>query len=153
MRPILILLFAAAALTACMHSESESETRLTGVNVLSSAALKRAQSGLVSFPDHVKPILEAKCAMCHNKAGLPGRISLASRDEARRTGSLGVFIVPGHPEKSRFLTHVTSSHASVIAMPPVGETLTSDEAAILSRWIKQGASWPAGAAGNLKTER
>jgi hypothetical protein len=38
-------------------------------------------------------------------------------------------------------------------MPPVGETLTPEEAALLRRWISQGAFWPAGSSGKLLTER
>lgn len=147
-----LLLLTAAALTACTSSESESETRPTGRNVLDAAAIKSAASGQVSFTDHVKPILEAKCAMCHNQTGLPGRLSFANQKEAVKTGTLGVFIVPGHPEKSRFLTHLKSAHSSIKAMPPVGETLTSEEISLLSRWISQGAAWPAAKAGTLITE-
>ncbi len=148
-----ILLLAVAALAACSSSESESETRLTGRNVLDASTLKSAQSGQVSFTDHVKPILEAKCAICHNKSGLPGRLSLASREEALKTGTLGAFIIPGQPDESRFLTHLSGAHASVKAMPPVGETLTPEETTLLRRWISQGAAWPSGKAGKLITER
>jgi mono/diheme cytochrome c family protein len=148
-----ILLLAAAALTACTSSESESETRLTGRNILDAATLESAQSGQVSFSSHVKPILEAKCAVCHNQSGLPGRMSLASREDAVKTGALGAFIIPGQPDKSRFIDHLSAIHASVKAMPPVGETLTPEEAALLRRWISQGAFWPAGSSGKLVTER
>jgi uncharacterized membrane protein len=147
-----LVLLTVAILSACTSSESESETRPTGQNVLDDTILKSAASGKISFTHHVKPILEAKCAMCHNQNGLPGSLSFASREAAVKTGTLGVFIVPGHPESSRLLTHLTSAHASVKAMPPVGETMTSEETALLSRWISQGAHWPAGEAGKLITE-
>jgi len=152
MRRISIVMLA-ALLAGCSSTESESETRLPGRDVLDASALSAAKSGKVSFVDHVKPVLEAKCAMCHNKAAQPGRMSLASRAEAVQTGALGVFIIPGHPEKSRFITHVSGLHASVTAMPPVGEVLTADETALIQRWIAQGAEWPAGAAGTLAIER
>jgi uncharacterized membrane protein len=148
----LFLLLAVTILSACTCSQSESETRPTGLNSLNDTTLKSAASGKISFTEHVKPILEAKCAMCHNQSGLPGHLSFASREEAVKSGALGVFIVPEHPERSRFLTHLTSTHSSVKAMPPVGETLTPEETALLSRWISQGAHWPAGKAGKLITE-
>jgi uncharacterized membrane protein len=143
----------AAVLAGCSSPEPESETRLPGRNVLEPAAIQAAQSGKVSFTEHVKPVLEAKCAMCHNKSAPPGRMSLASQAEAIQTGTLGVFIIPGQPEKSRFITHLGTAHSSVKAMPPVGETLTPQESVIIRRWIAQGAEWPAGAAGKLVTER
>jgi uncharacterized membrane protein len=148
----LLVLLAVTILSACTSSEPESETRPTGQNVLDETTLKSAASGEISFTEHVKPILEAKCAMCHNQSGLPGHLSFASREAAIKTGTLGIFIVPGHPQKSKLFTHLTSAHASVKAMPPVGQTLTSEETALLTRWISQGAHWPAGEAGNLITE-
>lgn len=143
----------AALLAGCSSTESESETRLPGRNVLDAPALRAAQTGKVGFLEHVKPVLEAKCAMCHNKAAQPGRMSLASQAEAVQTGTLGVFILPGQPDKSRFITHLSGLHASVKAMPPVGEALTPEETGIIRRWIAQGAEWPAGAAGKLVTEQ
>ena len=137
---------------AACATEPDSETSYAGVNVLSPEALKVAMVK-PEFGAHVKPILEAKCAMCHNQNGLPGRLSFANQEAAVKTGTLGVFIVPGHPERSRFITHLTSAHSSLKAMPPVGETLTSEETALLSRWISQGAVWPTGEAGKLITER
>ena len=148
----LLLVPLAAVLVACSSAEPESETRLPGRNVLDAGALKAAQSSTVSFTEHVKPVLEAKCAMCHNSKAQPGRLSLASQAEAVQTGTLGVFIVPGKPAQSRFITHLGKAHASVKAMPPVGEVLTEEEVALIQRWIAQGASWPAGVTGRLKTE-
>jgi uncharacterized membrane protein len=147
------LILSIATLTACTSPESESETRQTGINVLEASALKEAKTGNVSFTAHVKPILEAKCAMCHNQSAQPGRLSMASLEEAKKTGTLGIFIIPENPDQSRFISQINSAHASLKAMPPVGETLTSDEITLLRRWISQGAEWPTGKAGTLKTER
>jgi len=151
---LLTLLSAALSahlLVSCQHADEGSETRPAGENVLDRAALREAKSGTVSFESHVKPVLEAKCVACHQREALPARLNLESRAAARRTGALGAFIVPGAPERSLFLTKLGEAHASVQAMPPVGETLTKDEVAILRRWIAQGADWPEGAAGMLKT--
>lgn len=138
-----------ASLAACQHAPEESETRPAGVNVLSDKELTLALHGRVRFEHHVKPVLEAKCLACHQVEAMPGRISMESREAALRSGTLGVFIVPGRPESSRFLQNLSKAHA--VAMPPVGETLTREEAQLLGRWIAQGAEWPAGAAGRLRT--
>ncbi len=138
-----------ASLAACQHAPEESETRPAGVNVLSEKELAKALQGRVRFERHVKPVLEAKCLACHQVEAMPGRLSLESREAALRSGTLGVFIVPGRPESSRFLQNLTKAHA--VAMPPVGETLTREEEQLLTRWIAQGAEWPAGADGRLRT--
>lgn len=141
----------AVLIVGCTVPDQGSETRLPGRNVLSEAQLRAAREGQVSFTGHVKPVLEAKCAMCHNAVAQPGRMSLASHAEAIQTGTLGSWIIPGRPDQSRFLTQLKSTHLGVKAMPPVGEVLTPEELSLLHRWIAQGASWPAGQRGRLIT--
>ena len=137
-------------MTGC-STPTESETRPRGQNVLDQATLKQAQTGQVDFKSHIKPILETKCAPCHNQEALPDRMSLANHREALRSGTLRGFIIPGQPDVSPLLTRLQSAHTNVQAMPPVGESLTPDEVSLIKRWIRQGAYWPSGADGNLKT--
>lgn len=139
-------------LAAC-STQPDSETKPLGENVLSKEAIKAAKTGPVDFVTHVKPVLEAKCAMCHNVKALPGHMSLESRREAVRTKTLGTYIVPGHPETSLLVANTASTHQNVSVMPAVGERLTKDEYVILNKWVKEGASWPSGSPGTLKIIR
>ena len=140
------------ALSACTLTESsDSETRPVGQTRLSRAALQTARDEPVSFTEHVKPILEAKCAMCHNSSALPGRMSLENRRSAEKSGTLGAFIVPGQPDESLFVNNLKSAHSSIQAMPPVGERITREEIEVLRKWIREGAPWPAGPEGDLHT--
>ena len=145
----LLCVFGAIGLAACATIPNP-ETKPMGVNVLSDAAIQSANSGKVDFVVHVKPVLEAKCVMCHNHQTLKNRMSLESRAEAFRTGAIGAYIVPGHPESSLLITHVKSAHQNVSVMPHVGDRLTAEETAILTKWVKEGASWPKGAVGTLR---
>ena len=140
------------ALASCATPPNP-ETKPMGENVLSQDAIHAARIGPVDFVAHVKPVLEAKCVMCHNRKALPGRMSLENRQEAMRSGALGAYIVPGHPESSLLVANVKSAHQKVSVMPAVGERLTKDEYAILTKWVKEGAPWPAGKAGALKIIR
>ena len=140
------------ALASCTTPPNP-ETKPMGENVLSQEAIHAAKTGLVDFTAHVKPVLEAKCVMCHNRTAMPGHMSLETRKEAMRSGALGAYIVPGHPESSLLVANVNSAHQKVSVMPAVGERLTPDEYAILTKWVKEGASWPAGKAGTLKIIR
>ena len=126
---------------AAPHS-GESETLLTGRNVLGALEIHVALQETVDFSRHVKPILAAKCVACHNRESQPRGLHFNNHDSAIKSGALGVFIVPGHPERSPFLTTIKSAHTSIKSMPPVGERLTSEEVGILRRWIQQGAPWP-----------
>jgi len=140
------------ALASCA-TPTDPETKPMGENVLSQDAIHAAKTGPVDFAAHVKPVLEAKCVMCHNRKALPGRMSLENRQEAMRTGALGAYIVPGHPEQSLLVANVKTAHQKVSVMPAVGERLTTDEYAILTKWVKEGAPWPAGKAGVLEIIR
>ncbi len=140
-------------LLAACSTPLDSETKPLGENVLSKEAIKAAKSGPVNFVAHVRPVLEAKCVMCHNRKALPSHMSLENRQEAMRSGALGAYIVPGHPEKSLLVSNTASTHRNVSVMPAVGERLTKDEYAILTKWVKEGASWPVGAAGTLEIVR
>ncbi len=142
-----------ALLIASCATPPDPETKPMGENVLSKEAIKTAKSGPVDFVAHVKPVLERKCVMCHNRKALPGHMSLENRTQAMRSGALGAYIVPGHPENSLLVANVHSAHQNVSVMPAVGERLTKDEYAILTKWVKEGANWPAGAAGTLEIVR
>lgn len=141
------------ALIASCTTPPDSETKPMGENVLSQEEIKSAKSGPVDFVTHVKPVLERKCVMCHNRKALPGHMSLENRTQAMRSGALGAYIVPGHPENSLLVANVHSAHQNVSVMPAVGERLTQDEYAILTKWVKEGANWPTGAAGTLEIVR
>jgi len=142
-----------ALLLASCTAPVDSETKPLGENVLSKEQIHAAKHAPVDFITHVKPVLEAKCVMCHNRQALPGHMSLENRAEAMSSGALGTFIVPGSPENSLLISNVHSAHSKMSVMPAVGERLTDDEYAILTKWVKEGARWPAGASGTLKLLR
>ncbi len=136
------------AVSACAPVR-ESETRPLGESSLSPTAIREAKAGEVDFVSHVKPILEGKCVICHNRRSLPGYMSLENRQEAKRTGALGSFIISGHPEHSLLIAKLEGGYPAMSSMPVVGMQLTPDELTILTHWVKQGAHWPAGRAGAL----
>ena len=148
MKTSFLFLVCLLALSACTAPVG-SETKPLGENVLSKTEIQRAKSGPVDFVTHVKPIFEAKCVMCHNRQALPGHMSLETRSAAMRTGALGAYIVPGHPEQSLLVANVESAHSNASVMPAVGERFTADEYKIISKWVKEGAVWPSGMAGVL----
>lgn len=137
-------------LAAGCQTSRDPETRPQGDDALSAAESKAALGGQVDFARHVKPILEERCFMCHNGSALPRRMDLSSAATARKTGALGGFIVPGHPEQSLFVSRIGNAPAHLKAMPPVGQQLTATDRKVLERWIAQGAVWPAGPEGQLR---
>jgi len=98
----------------------------------------------VRFNRDIRPLLSDRCFYCHGpdektrKAGL--RLDTFEGATKDRGGYRA--ISPGKPDESELLRRVTAHDASV--MPPVAAkkpAVTADEAALLRRWIAQGAKY------------
>ena len=99
----------------------------------------------VQFNRDIRPLLSDRCFYCHGpdeknrKAGL--RLDTFEGATKDRGGYRA--IVPGKPDESELLRRVTS-HDNSEVMPPLSAkktAITQDEAALLRRWIEQGAKY------------
>jgi hypothetical protein len=107
----------------------------------------------VNFTGDVKPILEARCLPCHNGALLPGMLDLRTREGVFAASPGGAVIVPGDPGASRLLYKMTREDDELGAMPPTGHGLSAEEQRVLTEWIREGADWPEGKAGQLRAKK
>jgi uncharacterized membrane protein len=142
------LSLAPSCVSTWMQDEADSETAPRDYSALEEVQMP-GPSEKVSFTRHVKPILETKCLPCHSGTDTATAYKLNDRESAFSTGLPGARIVPGHPGRS-LLLDVAGTHRNVAAMPAAGNRLTEAESRLLARWIKEGASWPAGPAGHLR---
>lgn len=100
---------------------------------------------LVDFNYDVKPILVQKCYLCHgpDPAARKGGLRLDTFEGA--TAALkegGNAIVPGHIHDSKMVGRINHHDPEEIMPPPDSKLkLTEREIAILTKWIKQGATW------------
>src|SRR5688572_4958565 len=93
------------------------------------------------FVDKVKPLLDSRCVSCHGPDKVKGGLRLDSRDAVLKAGESGQpAVVPGKPAHSLLLQVVMHSKKD-LEMPPK-EKLTSNDVAVLERWIRDGAPWP-----------
>jgi formylglycine-generating enzyme required for sulfatase activity len=98
----------------------------------------------VDFDTVIKPIVEAACLRCHNAIATEGELRLDSREAALKGGASGAAIVPGDPENSPFYSLIALAVDDESIMPPPGNApLPKDQIALVERWIKEGAKWPA----------
>ncbi len=98
---------------------------------------------LVDFNRDVKPILARRCLACHNEDKHKGGLRLDRREEAMRGGKSGKpVIIPGHEDRSSLVQRLLTRDDEE-RMPPKGAPLATEQIAVLKRWIKQGAVWPA----------
>ena len=97
----------------------------------------------VNFAREVRPLLVKRCLACHDAEHAKGGLRLDSREAALKGGkSKQPTLVPGAPAKSELVKRI-ATHDSDELMPPKGGALTSAQIALLTRWIAEGANWPA----------
>ena len=108
------------------------------------AATAAAQTGPVTFTDHIRPIMERSCWNCHGAGAQLSGLDLRTRDAALAGGARGPALVPGRAEDSRLFR--LSAGLDQPAMPMSGEALTAAEIAALRTWIDEGAHWDSRAA-------
>lgn len=89
----------------------------------------------------VRPILTKHCFQCHSAEAekLKAGLHLDNRQAMLRGGDSGPAITPGQPQKSLLLQAVNYEEYE---MPPDGK-LPAEQIAVLTKWIEQGAPWPA----------
>lgn len=92
----------------------------------------------------VAPLLEAKCNACHNAEKSKGELRLDTHELILKGGENGDNVVPGQPEKSLLVARMLISpedDPDDEHMPPAEKPQpTKEEIALISWWIKEGAS-------------
>jgi hypothetical protein len=105
------------------------------------AVSARATDADQHFTDKVWPLLESRCVSCHGPDKVKGGLRLDSRDAILKAGdSRERAVVPGRPADS-LLLHAVMHSKKDLEMPPK-EKLTTNDIAVLERWIRDGAPWP-----------
>jgi hypothetical protein len=92
------------------------------------------------FQDAVMPIIQSKCASCHNKEKKKGELLLTSYDEIFAGGKSGQGFTPGNLATSEIFRRITLPQDHKEFMPGGGKKpLTEAQVAILEWWIETGA--------------
>lgn len=95
----------------------------------------------IDFNEDIRPILNARCTVCHGGVKREADLSLLFRAEALRPTDSGRHaIVPGSPGESELIRRVKLRDPRQ-RMPQEGDPLTADEIRKLELWIAQGAHW------------
>lgn len=97
----------------------------------------------IDFAHTVVPILKTHCSKCHAGLQREGGFSLNTREDLLAGGDSGAPIIVGQHATSEFYLRVTSTEDGY-KMPPDGEGLSPAQAALIGKWIDQGAKWESG---------
>lgn len=95
----------------------------------------------IDFEREVRPLLRETCGSCHGAEEQKSSLRLDVRHAAMRGGDGGEVIVAGSADDSELIRRVESDDPYE-RMPPEGKPLTSDQIAMLRKWIDAGAVWP-----------
>jgi hypothetical protein len=119
--------------------------RLAAGLILGLALVARSEELPVDFSRQIRPILANNCFKCHgpDAAERQAGLRLDVRDAALKEADSGErALVPGKSSESELVKRITSADPD-IRMPPADEkkTLTSDQKALLARWIDEGAKY------------
>ncbi|REJ68166.1 MAG: hypothetical protein DWQ31_08505 [Planctomycetota bacterium] len=96
----------------------------------------------VTYDDHIKSILRAKCFSCHNADDRKGELDLSSYAATREGGASGEVVVPGDSLNSLLFALV--AHTDEPAMPPESPKLAEDSIELIKAWVDGGALENAG---------
>jgi len=100
-------------------------------------------SAVAFFETKVRPVLAERCYTCHSADTKPaGGLRVDDRNGLLEGGDRGPAVVPGDPDSSLLLKRVGQRDPKR-RMPKEGEPLTQAQIADLTRWIRDGAAWPA----------
>jgi mono/diheme cytochrome c family protein len=107
-----------------------------------SGGLAKADS--VDFVRDIRPIFESRCYSCHGTEKQKGGLRLDVKAAALKGGEdHAPNIVPGKSKESPLIKFVKGEEEDLV-MPPKGKRLTTEQIALLARWIEEGANWPDG---------
>ena len=100
----------------------------------------------IDFNFHIKPILSDRCYKCHgpddNARKVDFRLDLKEMAFAKLKESKGHAFVKGNVSKSVAWRRITSNDPDFHMPPPESKlSLSIEEKALITKWIKQGAEW------------
>jgi mono/diheme cytochrome c family protein len=110
------------------------------------SALFAATEERVDYVRQIKPLLAKNCVRCHGPEKQKSELRVDSGKALLIGGKLGPAVVAGNAEKSPLVQAILGTSNTIVAMPPTGEgdPLSADQAALVRRWIDEGAKFPAG---------
>ncbi len=100
---------------------------------------ERMTRGLVTFTQHIRPVLVKSCLGCHGGEKTKGGLDLATREDLLKGGTEGAAIVPFSAKDSRLLKLVR--HAEEPHMPSKADKLSPEVITRLAGWIDDGAPY------------
>ena len=101
------------------------------------AAKPKDAKDLVTFKDHVAPILRKHCGNCHNPDKATSDLNVMTYQTLMAGGSSGESVMVGNPDQS--LLYKAVAHLEEPFMPPKSPKIPEADLAMIKKWIELGA--------------
>jgi hypothetical protein len=134
MKPVLRAAVSVVSIFVC--------SMLTALAVAQEDPAAATAPAAVDYIRDVRPLLRAKCSMCHNEADAGGGLRLDAAAYMLKGGDSGVAIVAGKSAQSRLIQAVEQTGDLKMPPPEEGKPLEPAQIQILRNWIDQGAIVP-----------
>ncbi len=92
---------------------------------------------VVTFKDHIAPILRKHCGNCHNPDKATSDLDVMTYATLMTGGSSGEAVMAGSPDQS--LLYKAVAHIEEPFMPPKSPKIPEAELALIKKWIELGA--------------
>ncbi len=96
----------------------------------------------VDFWRDIDPIFVKNCYECHDDKEQKGELRMDSRDFLVKGGDGGTSIIPGKGKESLLVIRLFEGEDDP-RMPKKKPALSATQIALITKWIDQGADWPA----------
>ncbi|GAB3648562.1 ribonuclease inhibitor [Echinicola sediminis] len=103
-------------------------------------AIPENVDSVMVFQHIIQPVLEEKCASCHNPSKAKGGLDLSSLEKIQIGGESGNLLGGTNPLQGELVHRVTLPSTSEKFMPPQGKALSYGEVELIKWWISQGAT-------------
>src|SRR5689334_20601497 len=111
---------------------------------LATCALFAAENKRLEYDRDIRPILAENCFHCHGQDSTKrmANLRLDSFQDATAKRPGNAAMVPGKPDKSAMYLRISSEN-NALRMPPAysNRTLSTEQIAILKRWIEEGGNY------------
>ena len=110
---------------------------LTPLAAFLSPCLVAVESEVVSFEEHIKPILREHCLKCHGEDEQKADLNLQTHPSALKGGSGGAAVVAGRSSQSLLFQVITDPDDGA-RMPPKKPMIPQAQITLIQRWIDSG---------------
>src|SRR5438093_2107551 len=111
-------------------------TFVLAVVLILSAFVANAQEKPVSYYHDLVPIFKRSCTGCHHPGKLKGQLDLTTYPAFLKGGKHGAAFHTNDPAASRIMEEISGAEPN---MPKEGDPLSTNEVALIERWIREGA--------------